>query len=250
MKRTFWRLGLVLAVLGTLAPAPRAGATGAPDFATGTMAFAGTAHLPTFPCEPPSPGEFPCSGTFTGRGFSALTGQTDGIPWAFQLQIATPQEMATFSYFDEVEPGVPCVEGFVRATGHLEAGPGAAFGVYYANIANDLIPTPLAINGAVIDFDFEWRHIGTTAAIRFNTLKVEVNVDTIATPVKVVDAGPTAVGGTPGTWPGYGVAALVPDPVQMSERMRACGGDDAFVGPLDATAAGNGVFHIVSPVEP
>lgn len=240
MKQAVWKFIIVVALVAPLVgptPAQAANAGG------GSIAFEGTASLPKFPCAPPQPGDFPCSGTFTGRVGGALSGVhgPNNTPWAIEI-VTSPRQIATFNYFDEIEPGVPCFEGMARASGTVTAGLGEVFGAY-----GSTLPVPLPVTAIEMTFQFDWRRIGTAAVMEFTSTKVVLTVTGLASPVTVVDVPDRSGSGIPAVSPGYGGAVFVPDPVQFRDRLPACegaAGDPSAAGPLTATVAGEANFTI------
>jgi hypothetical protein len=243
MKRALLlsRVGVVLAVLGAvMAPSP-AGATAA---AAGTLAFAGQASLPKFPCKPPAPGNLPCQGTFVGSIAGELSGvyQSGGqnIPWA--IAVATPANIP-FAYADGIEPGVLCAEGTAAASATVTADQlqNQVNGVW-GGVGTDPLTLPRSVIGASVTFRFTWYRVGVTANLKFDRLTVTLSVFGIPSPITVInvdntDADPSNDAATGTT--GYGLAGFSPAATTDFPTMSAaCEGTHAPIA-LTAEVAGN-----------
>lgn len=224
----------LLALSVVVAPTPSAQAN---EAATGVLEFDGNATLPNFPCPPPTPGSFPCTGTWSGAIRGSLSG--DHIvgdahhPWA--VEIVIPDAVATFAYFDLVRPGVPCTEGFARATGSASGGLGEVFGAY----ARPPGLVPIAPDAIQITWKFDWRRVGLTAVMQFSEVSVTLTIptsDTTSELITVITAGA-----------GNGTGVFAPD--MQPAHLQAC---ETGTAPdpqveMGAVVAGSAAFAAVSP---
>lgn len=168
-----WSLAATaLVVAGTPADAAAVG--------DGSLVFAGTVEIPTFPCPPPSPDTYPCVGSFTASTAGTMRGLHGGSPWQLSLNAVT---LGAFSYVDLLEPGVPCTEGRARGTTTLDTGSsGQAFGTY----TTGTLARP--IRSAAITYSFNWLREGVTAVLTIFDVTVTLQVDGIGS-VTVLDDG-------------------------------------------------------------
>lgn len=240
MKRTFWKVLVVGVVLtGLVGPQPAHAAKNT----AGGLAFAGTAQLPTFPCAAPTPGQQPCNGTFNGSVIGSLTGSNDGTPWT--LAITAPVSV-TFSYADNIEPGVRCVEGTARAAGTVT---GTQLNSQVQGVYGNASPTqlPRSIIAASVKFGFGWYRVGTTANMKFDRLIVEVTVFGEGTPRTVLNIDNTD--GLPGNDSatgavGYGAAGFIPTNFGQAHAAACEGLPGSSPQPLSAEVAGNVEFAV------
>lgn len=258
MKRSLWRIGVVTLVLlgaGMPQPSQAANATG------GSIAFAGEASLPTFPCAPPSPGQQPCLGTFGGTITGSLSGVHRNaagldVPWSIAVATSVPAACdATgrcpirFSYADGIEPGVRCMEGTAQAEGTIYADQlrGEVNGVY-GRVETTPLGLPRSVVAAKVDFKFNWYRVGTTANLEFDRLKVVLTVfGSPNTEQTVIDTTTPAPIGTVG----YGAAGFSPAPPSDPNLVAAWAKSiadacDGLTGPirLDALVVGNADFAV------
>lgn len=148
-----------------VAPVGRASA----GVSEGSLAFAGTATLPTFPCRQPDIGQSPCVGTFTASTFGRMAGTHGAFPWQVSLQSLT---QGSFGYTDHIEPGVPCSEGIASGSASLDTeATGQAFGTYHETI----VPRP--VRKARMSYEFTWLRRGATALLELRRVMVELHVD-------------------------------------------------------------------------
>lgn len=225
MKRTSWKVLALMTLVTAMAALP----AHAQQAAGGDLAFAGDAVLPTFPCLPPVPGQFPCEGDFDGTIAGSLSGVHDsnGQDVAWAVEIAAPTH-SDFSYFDLVQPGVPCTEGFARATSTFSGGLNQVFGAYGNNL-----PVPAPVTNIDATFNLEWRRIGATAAIRVSNFVVKLTVLGVGQ-VTVIDGGS-----------GFSLAAFVPD--LQPDHLAACRDGVSSDTDLNARIAGNAEVAWVTP---
>lgn len=163
LARVALALGAVLSL--ALGSTPQAGAA---TTAGGTLVFAGTATLPTFPCAPPAPEELPCVGTFVGSFSGTLTGVDESAPWEVSLNAPTT---STFAYADLIEPGVPCLEGVAAGSTSVDTSmAGQAFGTYHVQAV------PVPVRNVRLSYSFTWLRRGLTALIHDEQVTVELQV--------------------------------------------------------------------------
>ena len=153
---------------------------GAANVSTGSLQFAGTVHIPTFPCPAPQPGELPCVGTFAASTGGAMAGAYDDAQWHMALSTTT---FGQFSYTDAVQPGVPCVEGTAAGTAAFDTSVnGQAFGQFKRG--NQFF----TVRAAAVDYSFTWARTGATAVLRVFGVNIRLQVDSIGS-VTVVAGG-------------------------------------------------------------
>lgn len=137
----------------------------------GTVAFAGTASLPKFPCPVPPNGDGPCTGTLSGGWHGQATGDVNG--GTYHVAWTRPEGLnATFSYYEHqcVEPST--VLGVATGTGYAYAGAGSITGDWQD--ANGL---PRAITEVSAAFTFDWTRLATGALMTFRTIRLDINVN-------------------------------------------------------------------------
>lgn len=170
---------MAFGLAATAAAVPSVPAGGS-DLVDGSLVFAGTASLPTFPCPPPEPETFPCEGTFTASTAGTLTGVHESAPWQVSLNSITE---GTFSYVDLLEPGVPCSEGLALGTASFDTDQnGQAFGTYRVQ------PSLLPVRGAAASYSFAWRRVGAAAILELDRVTFRLKVDELGW-VTVVSQG-------------------------------------------------------------
>lgn len=197
--------GLLALSLATFWVAAHSGAAPAAQTEDGTLTLAGTVVIPTFPCPPPSPDDYPCVGTLTGSTAGALHGVHGASPWHISLNATTT---GTFSYADDIQPGVPCTEGRARGTASLNTETdGQAFGTYHSGVL------VRGVRNVAIDYSFSWVREGVTSVVTIFDATITLEVDglgdvTVMTGAQAfgvysfvpsVDSGPPSgcVGGPP-----------------------------------------------------
>lgn len=148
-----------------LASAP-AQATGA---GTGTLSFAGTVVIPTFPCPAPQPGEFACTGTFTASTAGTMQGLDGSSPWEVTLNSTT---LGSFSYADDLDPGVPCLEGTAVGEASLDTNlDGQAFGTYQTGFVTR------TVRSVAVTYSFGWTRKGAVALLNLFDVEITLRVD-------------------------------------------------------------------------
>lgn len=176
MKR---RLGVGVAVvaLGCVLPGQTPSATAATT-TSGTVAFSGSAHLPTFPCPPPPPfGTGPCAGTFTGEWSGRLGGLAGTSPfevaWTTHADDTSSGAVdAVFDYSELQCLGMETAVGIAAGTGTAAAGPGEVQGKW--QVPGE--PFAHDITGLSATFDFQWTRVGTAAVLVFSQFAVTITV--------------------------------------------------------------------------
>lgn len=234
MKRASLKIvGVAALLLAGAIPAPPAVADEKTQ-AGGAIAFEGASTLQNFPCPPPQPGQFPCTGVWNGRLAGSLSGvhTVDGEdrPWAVEIVIPAS---AVIAYFDLVQPGLPCSEGFARANGVATGGTNQVFGAY-----GNALPVPAPVTNITVSWAFEWRRIGLHGVLRFSNVDVTLTVLGEDLPVHVmVDGG------------GYGAATFTP--VLEAAHLAGCqsGNAPSPEDDLEAGVTGTAALYDVQPSE-
>lgn len=166
-------LATAMLVPFTTSPGPAS----ATDAVSGDAAFAGTAFLPTFPCQPPPPaGNGPCSGSFNGQWTGHLSGVHQSSPFevSWTTTTATSPAVSASFYYWEVQclAGTETVIGNAVGTGAATAVPGQVKG-NWQQVGVDL---PRDILEVSLTFSFQWTRVGTGAVLTLNPATLSLNV--------------------------------------------------------------------------
>jgi hypothetical protein len=166
-------------VMGTLVAVGRTPVS-ASQVAGGSLAFAGTVSIPTFPCPAPLPGQPLCAGTFTASTAGAISGMDGSNPWEVALNAMTN---GSFAYVDNLDPIPACSAGTAQGTASLDTSmSGQAFGTYEASDGLH------AVRNAAVVYSFSWLRVGGVAQLAVTGASITLQVDAIGA-IHVLSSG-------------------------------------------------------------
>ena len=171
--------------------------------ASSTIAFDGTASLPSFPCPSATPGENPCLGTFSGSEDAAFAGDNAAGLWT--LNMSTPLAI-DFAYSDAIQPGVPCAEGQAAGAVSINAASGQVLGAW-----TNRVDIPYLIKEATLSFRFSWTRVGATAVLDLADVSLWIHIQAPKGWINVIE---------PNSSEARAVAAFVPS--LTAEHVLAC----------------------------